>query len=133
MGRLGDITHPLLCVAQLLPREASESLLSLIGDMERQRKDDLEETLGGRIARGLYELRKQVAKGRMPVEAIRIKVVKITGHEISSQSLGQELTRMGFAKRIKSNGVMAIEWCEAQLEGIWKRYGVGEEDSPQTP
>ena len=56
-GRLGDITHPLLSVAGFLPVEAKTGLLTLIGELETQRKEDQAETLPGQIATALYDLR----------------------------------------------------------------------------
>jgi hypothetical protein len=127
-GRLGDITQPLLCVAKLLPEEASAKIRELIEDLERERKDEQRDTLAGQIVRALYELHNKVEGGRLRVEKV-VKAINQNTIFYSAQAVGRELTTLGI-KKIKSNGVMHILWDSRMIERLWVRYGVSELEAP---
>jgi hypothetical protein len=132
-GRLGDITHPLLQVAKLLPGEASEGLMALIGYLEIQRQDDQGETLVGRIAKATYDLRNDIVNGRLPVSRLGKVVNQEEGEKFSAQAIGRELNAMGIKKIKSGGGRMHIRWDQKVMEAIWQRYGVGEEGPPLFP
>jgi hypothetical protein len=122
-GRLGDITQPLLCVAKLLPPEASEALRGLIKEFETERKEAESESLAGRIIQALYDLQFDVENGRLPVEKVRGKINEGVDERfyIAPQTVGRELSAMGL-KRKKSGGVKQIIWDENAIEKLWHRY-----------
>lgn len=133
-GRLGDITHPLVCIATLLPPEAKEGLMTLIADLEDERKDNQSDTDAWRIVKALYDLKDEVKNGRLPVARLKEKVNMVkyeeTGWEhLSVQLIGRELTALGI-RRKKSTGTMWIIWDRGLMERIWKRYGIPEQESP---
>jgi hypothetical protein len=122
-GRLGDIVHPLIGTARLLPSEASENLMSLIVTFESERKETESESLAGKIAQGLYDLRNEVQAGRLPVEKIREKINAEIDPKycFSPQRIGRELSAMGFEK-VKSVGKMLIIFDEKLVGKIWERF-----------
>jgi hypothetical protein len=122
-GRLGDITHPLLRVANLFPDVALTPLLSLIELLEMERKDLQSETLTGRIAQALYDLQKDVEKGKLRVKKVIDTVNKQGMAQSSDKMIGRELALMGVNK-VKSGGVMQIIWEPKTMEKIWDRHGV---------
>jgi hypothetical protein len=119
-GRLGDITHPLLKITHLLPREAKTSLVSFIESLENQRKEDQAETLSGKIAAALYTLQTEFKEGKLPVDRLN----KTHGIATSPQMIGRELTVMGIERRKTNGGKMHIIWDENLFLRIWDRYGI---------
>lgn len=125
VGRLGDIMHPLLQVAQLLPAEASKALIKLTTELESERTDAEKETLAGLIVQALHELESEVVSGRLPFDQIRNKVnegVEEKYHR-SPQKIGRELSVLGIRK-IKSNGSTYIVWEPEVMREIFKRYSL---------
>ncbi|RLB40403.1 MAG: hypothetical protein DRH12_10075 [Deltaproteobacteria bacterium] len=125
-GRLGDITHPLLCVAQLLPQEASDAILGLVSTLEEARKQAESESLAGRIAEALFSLRDEVRKGRLAFsklqQAINSEVPE--KYQFSPQRIARELSAMGIHRK-KSHGTMQIVWEAKTMHGIFSRFGLG--------
>jgi len=124
-GRLGDIMHPLVTVASLLPEGATEALLGLIGDMERSRKEDQRQTLAGRTAQGLYNLRALSIKGQLTVGGLTKKLNSDKmKRQVSLQTVGRVLRgEMGIIPH-KTMGKMHIIWDMEMMEAIWRRYGI---------
>jgi hypothetical protein len=122
-GRLGDIMQPLFYVAQLLPPEAKENLISLIAEFDGERKQSESETLAGKIVQALFDLQSEVTKGRLPFELVEKKVNERIDPRycFSPQTIGRELSSLGI-NRIKSHGVKVLVWEPLRLNEIFKRY-----------
>jgi hypothetical protein len=125
VGRLGDIMHPLIAVAQVLPSEASDGLIGLIQELEAERKDAEADTLAGKIVSALAELEGEVHECRIPFERVRDKVNEGVDERYhrSPQKIGRELSSLGI-KRVKSNRIAYVVWEPKTMKEIFKRYGV---------
>jgi len=133
-GRLGDITHPLVCSATLLPIEATEGLMALITDLENERQDNQADTAAWRIVKGLYDLRDEVKNGRLSVAGLKDAVNMVKYEEdgyapLSIQLIGRELNALGI-KRRKSMGIKRIIWNRRLMDKLWDRYGIPEQEYP---
>jgi len=128
-GRLGDLMHPLLQIAKLLPEDALKNLESLVEEVEVERKESQAETLAGKIAHALYHLRGEVDKGRLPVTVLIDSLNKGSIYRSSDQAVGRELSAMGIQRK-KSMGTMHIIWNLEGMEQIWKRYSIPSKESP---
>ncbi|MFC1890849.1 hypothetical protein ACFLZT_00480 [Thermodesulfobacteriota bacterium] len=122
-GRLGDITHPLITIASLLPNEASMNLLTLIGNLETERKEIESDNPTSKIAQALYNLQGSVENGRLPVSDLKKILDKDLRFKMYPQAIGRELTAL-MIKRIKSMGTMHIIWDEKIMLKIWERYSI---------
>jgi hypothetical protein len=133
-GRLGDILHPLLCVAKLLPNEAYQALNGLIKKFEEDRKQAEAESLPGLIAQALYDLKDEVENGRLPVEKVTEELNKDTQekYKIAPQTVGKTLSSMG-VQRKKSRGKMQIIFSKKVIEKIWERFPPQEHTPPSPP
>jgi len=122
-GRLGDIVHPLLCVAELLPKESSEGLIQLFEQLEQDRRDAESESLAGRIAQVIYDLKDDVKSGRLPVKRVLEKINEGINKRfhIAPQTIGRELTAMDIPK-INKGGKIFIIWDEDKIQQIFSRY-----------
>ena len=122
-GRLGDIVQPLLCVAALLPDVASESLLNLIEAFEQDRLEAEAESLAGRIAQAIFDLKGNVSNGRLSVKEIRESVNKDVDekYQIAPQTIGREITAMDIEKT-NAGGQIYIVWDDKNLTNIFSRY-----------
>jgi hypothetical protein len=138
-GRLGDLMQPLFAIAELLPREAKESLRTLTQDLEEERRDSEAETLAGRIVEAFHTLQEEVAEGRLAVDRIREKVnegVEEKWH-ISPQRIGRELSALGIDRK-KSQGRMHAVLTPGGLKRLFQRFSLVTEDpegktSPSSP
>ena len=133
-GRLGDIMQPLLSVAKLLPKEASEGLSSLIKDFEEDRREAEAESLAGRIAEALHDLQWEVETGRLATEKLREKINEGIDekYRIAPQTIGRELSAMGI-KRKKSHGSMQILFDPKVISKIWARFSLSRDNLPNLP
>ena len=122
-GRLGDIMQPLLCVAELLPEEASEALRELIEEFETERKEAESESLAGRISQALHDRQYEIESGKLPVEKIREKINEGVDEKfhVAPQTIGRELSAMGI-KRKKSEGKMQVIFDQKIIDRIWRRF-----------
>jgi hypothetical protein len=133
-GRLGDIIHPLLRIAKLLPDEAFSGLSNLIESFEEERKEAEAECLAGRIAQALFDLQSEVEKGRLPFEKIREKINEGIDdrYHIAPQTIGRELSTMGIQRK-KSGGKKQIVFDEQVLRKIWLRFIPHWDNVPYVP
>lgn len=124
-GRLGDLIQPLLCVAALLPREATENIYELIGKLETERAEAEAETLAGRIVTILFSIQSQVLGGRLPVELITKMLNEGVPeqHQVASQKVGHELSALGVDRK-KTQGKMHIIWKQSDMEKLFNRFGL---------
>jgi hypothetical protein len=124
-GRLGDLIQPLLCVAALLPREATENIYELIGKLETERAEAEAETLAGRIVTILFSIQSQVVGGRLPVELITQMLNEGVPeqHQVASQKVGHELSALGVDRK-KTQGRMHIIWKQSDMEKLFNRFGL---------
>jgi hypothetical protein len=123
-GRLGDITQPLLRTARLFPRRASIPLMAVVKNLEKERKESQVETLPGRIARTLHELKGEVEKGRLRVDTVIKKINSPGNVNYNEKVIGLELNNLGIQKIKTGGGRMHIVWESETMERIWDRYGV---------
>jgi hypothetical protein len=123
-GRLGDILHPMLCVAALLPKESSEGLFKLMEQLEEDRRDAEARSLHGRIAQVIYDLQEEVKNRRLSIKKVREKLNEGVNekYHIAPQTIGAELTAMDIPK-IQKGGDAYISWDEEEkIKQIFKRY-----------
>lgn len=124
-GRLGDLMQPLLSVAALLPREATENIKNLIRELETERREAEAETLAGRIVTILFSLQNQVAGGWLPVELVTqmVNMEVPQQNQIASQKVGHELSALGIVRK-KKQGKMHILWKQDEMEKLFARFGL---------
>ena len=124
-GRLGDLMQPLLSVAALLPREATENIHELIGKLETERSEAEAETLAGRIVTILFSLQNEVEGGQLPVERVTELLNGGMQEEqrISPQKVGHELSALGIERK-KKQGKMHILWIQDNMEKHFARFGL---------
>ena len=103
--------------------QKTEGIFVLIENGGTIAEEDQAETLPGKIAAALYNLRNDVRNGILPVESLRQKLKEKPKIDRSPQIIGRELTAMGI-KRRKSMGIMHIIWDQENIEKLWERYGV---------
>jgi len=124
-GRLGDLIQPLLCVASLLPREATENIHELLGKLETERAEAEAETLAGRIVTILFSLQNEIKGGELPVERVTELLNEGMQEEqpISPQKVGHELSALGITRK-KKQGKMHILWKQNEMEKHFSRFGL---------
>jgi hypothetical protein len=124
-GRLGDLMQPLLSVAALLPREATENIKNLIRELEAERQEAEAETLAGRIVTILFSLQNRVVGGWLPVEIVTqmVNMEVPEQHQVASQKVGHELSALGIVRK-KKQGKMHILWKQDEMEKLFNRFGL---------
>jgi hypothetical protein len=133
-GRLGDLMRPLLRIASLLPSEAAKHLITLVKDLEQERKEAEAETMAGRIVAALFDLQSEIVGGRLPVENVREKVNEDLGEKwkVSPQRIGRELASLGILRK-KVGGEMKIEWNMKLMGRLFDRFNLPGDNSPLSP
>ena len=111
--------------------------MTLISDLENERRDKQADTATWRIVKGLYDLRDEVKNGRLSVAGLKDAVNMVKYEEdgyapLSVQLIGRELTALGI-RRKKSMGIMWIIWDRKSMDRLWDRYGIPEQESPLNP
>ncbi len=125
-GRLGDITKPLLQIAEMVKPEASERLLSIIGETQESRAGDLSCSLEAGILRAFHSLAPEVRSGVISVKRVTtVYNESVSPRErIDPRTTGRRLKALGFRQKVLGGGYAGYIWDGINLHNQMMRYGL---------
>lgn len=140
-GRLGDITRPLIQVAQIIGQAQVDTLLSAIKKIEAERMDDKSQTVEAEALAALLKCRNEATNGKVPLERVRDKFNfdRSAEGQYSAPSFGRLLKSLGLnagGRQCRtSDGRSAVQWDEESIGRVCRAYGIEPypEKGPEMP
>lgn len=122
-GRLGDIVHPILRVANEVDPSRVEGMIDLFRSLELERRSEVSFSWEADVVRALVELRGQVRGGLLPTVKIT-ETVNATRHEAEKlypQKVGTILKAHGLSAR-KVGGYSHVTYDVQKILGLADRF-----------
>jgi len=126
-SRLGDILKPLMQMIMLIKPSREKAFLSLIRNLEHNRKTQLSESNEASILKAVIAKQSSVMNGLLAVSSITTSINSNLSllHQITPHKVGRNLDAMGlgFQKHRKNTG-SHIEWDDTLIKTLSTKYGV---------
>ncbi len=141
VGRLGDMTKPLLQIIRLVRPDREGFFLYFIKDLEDQRRIDKADTVEAQVIRSVIGLRGRVVDGLLPVKAITVTVNEGRGeqNQLTPQYIGRRLAALGFKKGPRRSAGATTQVDDTLIASLVERYGINYDEcavsvvSPNSP
>lgn len=132
IGRLGDITRPLMQIASLVKPQVLPVLKTLIGDIDQRRRQNRSICLDARILSTVLSLEERVKNGHLPVKTVTDMLnLSLSSFERATyQKVGRRLEALGFEKATLSGNMSGIVWNRENIDRQIKSYGLQEDGMP---
>ena len=134
-GRLGDITRPLLQIAEIVKPEIAKNLIMLINELNTQRMLEKSETIEARIVKTICDSENKIESGKLSIDIITTELNrgKPEKYHRSNASIGRSLSAMGFEKIRLNDGSMAIWYDLTKISQLKCKYGLQKPSEPSEP
>jgi len=125
-GRFGDIIQPLHMIVKYMNPKKEADFISLIEDIEKEKKIIKSQTVEGEIVQAILSLSSNVQRSFLLLKDITMKINEDRSEreKIDSRTIGRRLAIMGYQKTRIYNGSTAIHWNSTLNELLASEHNV---------
>lgn len=125
IGRLGDITRPLLQLVKMVSPSEEDDFRELVKEMKEDRDLEKSGSIEAKILQAVIDLKSEVNSGLLLTKTITDKYNETVNekYQISPRRTGSRLAAMGFQKKRTPDGV-AILYNKEKIEVLAEQYAL---------